>query len=75
MTALDTLVVTNALPVLRVDLGASMGDLEWTVNAYNLAFVCLLLTGAMESCAGREGCKRRSHHRPIGGSCPWEVVR
>jgi EmrB/QacA subfamily drug resistance transporter len=46
MTALDTLVVTNALPVLRVDLGAGLGDLEWTVNAYNLAFACLLLTGA-----------------------------
>jgi len=46
MVALDTLVVTTALPVLRVDLGASLGDLEWTVNAYNLAFACLLLTGA-----------------------------
>jgi len=46
MVALDTLVVTTALPVLRVDLGASLGDLEWTVNAYNLAFACFLLTGA-----------------------------
>src|SRR5919206_4828707 len=46
MVALDTLVVTTALPTLRVDLGASLGDLEWTVNAYNLAFACLLLTGA-----------------------------
>ena len=46
MTALDTLVVTTALPVLRDDLGASLADLEWTVNSYNLAFACLLLTGA-----------------------------
>ena len=46
MTALDTLVVVNALPVLRVDLAASLSDLEWTVNAYNLAFACFLLTGA-----------------------------
>ncbi|HEU5141660.1 MAG TPA: MFS transporter, partial [Solirubrobacterales bacterium] len=46
MVALDTLVVTTALPVLRVDLGASLSDLEWTVNAYNLSFACLLLTGA-----------------------------
>jgi EmrB/QacA subfamily drug resistance transporter len=46
MTALDTLVVTTALSVLRADLGASLTDLEWTVNAYNLAFACLLLTGA-----------------------------
>ena len=46
MVALDTLVVTTALPVLRVDLGASLSDLEWTVNVYNLAFACFLLTGA-----------------------------
>jgi MFS family permease len=46
MTALDTLVVTTALPVLRVDLHASLAGLEWTVNAYNLSFACLLLTGA-----------------------------
>jgi EmrB/QacA subfamily drug resistance transporter len=46
MVALDTLVVTTALPVLREDLGAGLSDLEWTVNAYNLAFACFLLTGA-----------------------------
>ena len=46
MTALDTLVVTTALPALRTDLHAGLGGLEWTVNAYNLAFACLLLTGA-----------------------------
>jgi MFS family permease len=46
MAALDTLVVTTALPVLRLDLHASLGDLEWTVNAFNLALACLLLTAA-----------------------------
>jgi EmrB/QacA subfamily drug resistance transporter len=46
MTALDTLAVTTALPVLRVDLGADLDGLEWTVNSYNLAFACCLLTGA-----------------------------
>src|SRR3982074_3273245 len=46
MTALDTLVVATSLPALRVDLHASLQSLEWTVNAYNLAFACLLLTGA-----------------------------
>jgi EmrB/QacA subfamily drug resistance transporter len=46
MVALDTLVVATALPVLRADLGASLADLEWTVNAYNLSFACFLLTGA-----------------------------
>jgi EmrB/QacA subfamily drug resistance transporter len=46
MTALDTLVVTTSLPALRVDLHASLQSLEWTVNSYNLAFACFLLTGA-----------------------------
>src|SRR3982074_701191 len=46
MTALDTLVVTTSLPALRLDLHASLQSLEWTINAYNLVFACLLLTGA-----------------------------
>jgi MFS family permease len=46
MTALDTLVVATSLPVLRASLHASLSSLEWTVNAYNLAFACMLLTGA-----------------------------
>ena len=46
MVTLDNLVVTTALPSIRVDLGASLEDLEWTVNAYTLAFAVFLLTGA-----------------------------
>jgi EmrB/QacA subfamily drug resistance transporter len=46
MTALDNLVVTTALPVIREDLGGSIESLEWTVNAYTLTFAVLLLTGA-----------------------------
>jgi len=46
MAALDGLVVTTALPVLRTSLGSSLGGLEWTINAYNLSFACLLLAGA-----------------------------
>ncbi|HEY3021282.1 MAG TPA: MFS transporter [Solirubrobacteraceae bacterium] len=46
MAALDTLVVANALNTIRVDLGASVAELEWTVNAYNLSFAVLLITGA-----------------------------
>jgi MFS family permease len=38
--------VTTALPVIRRDLGAGIGGLEWTVNAYTLTFAVLLLTGA-----------------------------
>src|SRR5919109_3558602 len=46
MVTLDNLVVTTALPVIRSDLGASLSDLEWTVNAYTLTFAVLLITGA-----------------------------
>src|SRR3954451_21372379 len=46
MAALDTLVVSTALSRIRLDLGASVGQLEWTVNAYNLSFAVLLITGA-----------------------------
>jgi EmrB/QacA subfamily drug resistance transporter len=56
MTALDTLVVANSLPALRQSLHADLGDLEWTVNAYNLAFAVALLTGA--ALGDRYGRKR-----------------
>ncbi|MBV9050345.1 MAG: DHA2 family efflux MFS transporter permease subunit [Solirubrobacterales bacterium] len=46
MTALDNLVVATALPVLRTNLHAGLSGLEWTLNAYLLAFACLILTGA-----------------------------
>ena len=46
MVALDNLVVTTALPVIKADLGASLADLQWMVNAYTLTFAVLLITGA-----------------------------
>src|SRR5258707_6892141 len=46
MVTLDNLVVTTALPVIRRDLHAGLGSLEWTVNAYTLTLAVLLLTGA-----------------------------
>ncbi|HXQ18128.1 MAG TPA: DHA2 family efflux MFS transporter permease subunit [Acidimicrobiales bacterium] len=46
MGALDNLVVTTALPVIRLQLHASLSSLEWTVNAYTLSFAVFLLTGA-----------------------------
>src|SRR5829696_5782511 len=46
MVTLDNLVVTNALVSIREDLGASLEELEWTVNAYTLAYAVFLLTGA-----------------------------
>src|SRR5436189_4361418 len=46
MAALDTLVVSTALSTIRLDLGASVEQLEWTVNAYNLSFAVLMITAA-----------------------------
>src|SRR5689334_13497286 len=46
MAALDTLVVSTALSTIRSHLGASIEQLEWTVNAYNLSFAVLLMTAA-----------------------------
>src|ERR1700744_5277465 len=46
MTSLDNLVVTTALPVIRLHLHATLSSLEWTVNAYTLTFAVLMLTGA-----------------------------
>jgi EmrB/QacA subfamily drug resistance transporter len=46
MVALDALVVSTALSTIRRDLGASLASLEWTVNAYNLSYAVLLMTGA-----------------------------
>ena len=46
MAALDTLVVSTSLSAIRLDLGASIEDLEWTVNAYNLSFAVLLIPAA-----------------------------
>src|SRR3954468_15311754 len=46
MGALDTLVVSTALPTIRLDLDASVSQLEWTVNSYNLAFAVMLVTAA-----------------------------
>ena len=46
MAALDTLVVSTALSTIRLDFDASVEELEWTVNSYNLTFAVLLITAA-----------------------------
>jgi EmrB/QacA subfamily drug resistance transporter len=46
MVALDTLVVSTALSTIRTDLDASVAELEWTLNSYNLALAVLLMTAA-----------------------------
>jgi EmrB/QacA subfamily drug resistance transporter len=46
MATLDNLVMTTALPVIRVDLDSSVSQLAWFMNAYTLAFATFMLPAA-----------------------------
>jgi EmrB/QacA subfamily drug resistance transporter len=46
MVALDQIVVSTALTRIQQDLGATLSQLEWTVNAYTLTFAGLLMFGS-----------------------------
>lgn len=46
VVVLDLLVVATALSTIRRELGASVAELEWTINAYTLSFAVLLMTAA-----------------------------
>jgi EmrB/QacA subfamily drug resistance transporter len=46
MVGLDALVVVTALPAIHDDLGASLASLQWTVNAYSLAWAATITTAA-----------------------------
>jgi EmrB/QacA subfamily drug resistance transporter len=53
---LDTTLVNVTLPALTRELGASTGQLQWVVDAYNLVFAALLLTsGSLSDRFGRKG--------------------
>jgi EmrB/QacA subfamily drug resistance transporter len=56
MIVLDLLVVSTALSTIQRDLGASIEQLEWTINAYTLSFAVLLMTAA--AIGGRLGRRR-----------------
>src|SRR5213078_3490437 len=45
MVILDVSIVNVALPSIRRDLGFSVADLQWVVNAYTLTFAGFLLLG------------------------------
>lgn len=46
MAALDAMVVATSLSTIRAEFATSIETLQWTLNAYNLSFAVLLLTGA-----------------------------
>lgn len=52
----DTTIVNVALPSLTKELGSSTSDLQWIVDAYNLAFAALvLMAGSLSDRFGRKG--------------------
>src|SRR6516162_2119043 len=59
MVALDALVVITALPAIHAQLGGSLATLEWTVNAYGLAFAAGIVTA---SALGDRFGRRRDRH-------------
>ena len=56
MVGLDVLVLMTALPTMRVDLDASTADLGWTINAYEIGYAALILTGATLGDIAAGGC-------------------
>jgi len=54
MVTLDALVVVTALPAIRAALGGGLGTLQWTINAYTLAFAAgIMLSSALADRFGR----------------------
>ncbi|WP_027088040.1 MFS transporter [Cohnella panacarvi] len=56
MVLLDMTVVSVALPAIHEDLGGSIRDLQWIVNAFTIAFAGLLLS--MGTVADKWGARR-----------------
>ena len=46
MMALDSMIVTTAFAAIRADFASPVETLQWAINAFNLTFAVLLLTGA-----------------------------
>src|ERR1044072_1928210 len=46
LVVLDALVVITALPRLQRDLHVGVSSLQWTVNAYGIAFAAGIITAA-----------------------------
>src|SRR5215470_19290373 len=46
MVVLDALVVITALPRMQLDLHVGLPAMQWTVNAYGIAFAAGIITAA-----------------------------
>ncbi|GAB3940647.1 MFS transporter [Kribbella albertanoniae] len=56
VVGLDTTIVNLALPAIRAELGASVTELQWTIDAYTLVLASLLMVAG--STADRVGRRR-----------------
>ena len=56
MAMMDSMIVTTASTAIREDFDASVGQLQWTLNAYNVAVEAFLLIGV--AIGGRIGHRR-----------------
>ncbi len=56
MAILDTNIVNVAMPAMRAGLGASLSELAWIVDVYNLSFAGLMLSAGL--LADRLGARR-----------------
>ena len=82
MAALDAMVVTTALGTIRIDLGASMEALQWTVNAYTLTFAVIAnrccawrpVGQAAHVCSGPRPIRRGVRRLRAGNQC-WLAHR
>ncbi|WP_433601057.1 hypothetical protein ACQPXH_04355 [Nocardia sp. CA-135953] len=63
LIVLDALVVTTAMHAIQLDPHASIGELEWTINAYKLSFAVLLMAGAaLGDRYAADGCSSAGWH-------------
>ncbi len=56
IVGLDSTIVNLALPAIRAELGASVTELQWTIDAYTLVLASLLMVSG--STADRVGRRR-----------------
>ncbi len=75
MVVLDALVVVTALPRMQRDLHVGVSSLQWTVNAYGIAFAAGIITAAAlgDRFGRRAGLQRRpgAVHPRLGDVRAW----
>ena len=57
MALIDITIVNISIPQLERDLDASVDDVSWVLNAYNITFAVLLVSmGRLADQFGASGC-------------------